>query len=151
MSSWWSSPGLLHPQWAVLDRTLWCPRYKFTFSLNQHVLHVGFFFPNCFGFLHKYAYFGQSQDVSPSGWPCPVYKSPRALMKRETIWSQIDICLLFLEHSSKLQENWFSLVNFCTYSTPSVALTGFYFLLCLGFLSKCHGRLIGLMKIILPN
>lgn len=65
--------------------------------------------------------------------------------------STMDICLLFLELSSKLQENWFSLVTFCTYSTPSVALTWFYFLLCLGFLYTCHERLIELMEIMLSN
>lgn len=74
-----------------------------------------------------------------------------ATMKRGRIPFQLDPCLLFLELSSKLQENWFSLVTFCTYSTPSVALTWFYFLLCLGLLYMCHGRLIELMEIILPN
>lgn len=65
--------------------------------------------------------------------------------------AQIDIWLLFLELSSKLQENGFSLVTSCTYSTSYVALTRFYFLLYLGFLYKCHGRLIELMEIALPN
>ena len=33
LSYWWSSLRLLHPGCAVLDPTLWCTIYKFTFSL----------------------------------------------------------------------------------------------------------------------
>lgn len=145
LSCWWSSLRLLHPGCAVLDPTLWCTRYKFTFPLismcymlassSQIVLAF------CISML-TLAKFKASHLLDDLVWSSGPWKP---WWSGKESGSQIDICLLFLEISSKLQENWFSLMTFCTYSTPSLAL------LCLGFLSMCHERLIELMEIILPN